>query len=86
MKKTDIADLKMKTLDELKRTLLDMREELSKLSIEEKLGKAKNMNARRAKNKDIARVLTFMSLKEMGQVFEEEKVKNKSRAKGETSH
>jgi len=64
MKKNELADLKGKTIDELRRLLLDAREELGKLKIDMSLGKSKNLNQTRNKRKDIARILTILSLKE----------------------
>ena len=63
MKKNELADLKGKTVDELERLLLDIREELSKLKIDMSLGKNKNVNQARNKRKDIARILTILSMK-----------------------
>ena len=64
MKKNELADLKGKTIDELKRLLLDARGELSKLKIDMSLGKNKNLNQARNKRKDIARILTILGMKE----------------------
>ena len=63
MKKNELADLKGKTVDELKRLLLDTREELGKLKIDLSLQKSKNVNQVRNKRKDIARILTILSMK-----------------------
>jgi len=64
MKKNELTDLKGKTIDELARLLLDAREELGKLKIDMSLGKSKNPNQTRNKRKDIARILTILSMKE----------------------
>ena len=64
MKKNELADLKGKTIDELRRLLLDAREELGKLKIDMSLGKSKNLNQTRNKRKDIARILTILSMKQ----------------------
>ena len=64
MKKNELADLKGKTVDELARLLLDAREKLSKLKIDMSLGKNKNLNQARNKRKDIARILTILSMKQ----------------------
>lgn len=64
MKKNELTDLKGKTIDELKRLLLDAREELGKLKIDMSLGKNKNLNQTRNKRKDIARILTILSMKQ----------------------
>jgi len=59
MKKNELADLKIKTVDELSRLLTDTRAELSKLKIDQSLKKNKNLNKARSKQKDIARILTI---------------------------
>ncbi|MBI4092170.1 MAG: 50S ribosomal protein L29 [Candidatus Levybacteria bacterium] len=64
MKRNELTDLKGKTIDELKRLLLDAREELGKLKIDMSLGKSKNQNQTRNRRKDIARILTILSMKE----------------------
>lgn len=63
MKKTDMVELKTKTVDELKRRLADLSDEISKLKTEKALGKLKNTNAISNKKKEIARALTFLSIK-----------------------
>lgn len=63
MKKNEIIDLKSKTIDELKRMVLDLREEVGKSAMEKTLGKIKNTNFAKNKRKDIARVLTILSMK-----------------------
>lgn len=63
MKKNEIADLKAKTVDELRRRLLDLREEIEKMSVEKSRGILKNTNGVRNKRKDIARVLTILGMK-----------------------
>ena len=64
MKKNELADLKGKTIDELGRLLLDAREELGKLKVDMALGKSKKLNQARSKRKDIARILTILSMKQ----------------------
>ncbi len=64
MKKNELADLKGKTVDELKKLLLEKREELGKLKIDLSLTKIKNVNQVRNKSKDIARILTILGMKE----------------------
>lgn len=64
MKKNDIRNLKMNTADELKRLLLDLSNEIDKLKTDRFLGKIKNTNIIKNKKKDIARILTFLSMKE----------------------
>ena len=64
MKKNELTDLKAKTIDELRRRLLDLREEVEKMSVEKSRGTLKNTNGIRSKQKDIARVLTILGMKE----------------------
>ena len=64
MKKNELTDLKAKTIDELRRRLLDLREEVEKMSVEKSRGILKNTNLMRQKQKDIARVLTILGMKE----------------------
>lgn len=63
MKKNELADLKGKTFEELTRFLLDAKEELSKIKIDMSLGKNKNVSQLRNKRKDIARIMTILSMK-----------------------
>jgi len=85
MKKNDIADLKSKTVDELTRMLLDLREEVEKLKKEDLLKKTKNSNLVKMKKKDLARVITFLSMKKVEapvlEVMVESKTKNKEGGK-----
>ena len=63
MKKNDLADLKGKTEGELKRMLSDFKSDIGKLRIDMALKKSKNTNTAGNKKKDIARILTILSLK-----------------------
>lgn len=63
MKKKELEELKMKTIEELKRFVVDLRDEVGKLKIEKGLGKLADTNAIKNKNKAIARALTFLSMK-----------------------
>ena len=85
MKKNDIADLKSKTVDELTRMLLDLREGVEKLKKEDLLKKTKNSNLVKMKKKDLARVITFLSMKKVEapvlEVMVESKTKNKEGGK-----
>lgn len=64
MKKNELIDLKTKTIDELRRRLLDLREEIEKMSVEKSRGTLKDTNGVRSKQKDIARVLTILSMRQ----------------------
>lgn len=63
MKKNDIRNLKMNTADELRKLLLDLSDEIDKLKTDRFLGKIKNTNIIKNKKKDMARILTFLSMK-----------------------
>jgi len=63
MKKNDIMDLRSRTGDELRRMALDLREEIVMMKKDDAMSKVKNTNAERNKRKDLARVLTFLSIK-----------------------
>lgn len=63
MKRNDLIDLKGKTIDEMKKILADLRHEMSKLSIDKYSEKLKDTNMIKKKRRDIARILTFLSMK-----------------------
>lgn len=63
MKRNEINGLKTKSVDELRRILLDLRENQLKLAVEKSLKKVKDTNAAKRTKRDIARVLTFLSMK-----------------------
>ena len=63
MKRNDVVDLRTKTIDELKRIALDLREEIMRAKTEKLLGKVKNTNITKNKKKDVARVLTILHMK-----------------------
>jgi ribosomal protein L29 len=65
MKRNEIIDLRSKTHDELMRIAEDLRVEIDKQKTEEVLGKLKNLNLVRSKRKDLARVLTFLHMKNL---------------------
>ena len=65
MKLQQKKELRTKTADELIHELRELRAEVSKLSIEMKTGKATNTNTLYIKRKDIARVLTYLSEKQV---------------------
>ena len=62
------VELKTKTVDELIKDVRDARDEVSKMVIEMKTGKLKNVNFLKSKKKDIARILTVLHAKEGGKV------------------
>ncbi len=75
MKRNDINELRTKTVDELKRMLIDSRAAILAIKQEESLGKVsakgesmagvKDPNQAKNIKKDIARILTFLSMKEL---------------------
>ena len=60
MKKSAIKDLKTKTDAELNRMLSDTRSELSKIMVQHKAGKLKDVMLVKRKKQDIARILTIL--------------------------
>ena len=72
MKKEQKKELRAKTADELIKELRDLREEVSKLSIDMKTGKVEDTNKLYRKKKDIARVLTYLSEKPRNVIVKEE--------------
>ncbi len=64
MKKNDIKKLGDKTIPDLKKTLVEAREELRTLRFDLAAGKVKNIQKAKEVRKKIARVLTFIRLKE----------------------
>ena len=77
MKRNDINDLRTKTEDELKRMLVDSRQAVLRFKEEASLGKVsakgesgagvKNPNKAKNTKKDIARILTYLSIKQISE-------------------
>lgn len=63
MKKQQIVELHTKEAGELKRMLENLQKELSDLEHEMAVGQAKNTAAKKTKKKDIARIVTILSMK-----------------------
>lgn len=72
MRRNDINDLKTKTVDELRRMLSDSRGALLKATHEMSMKKSPNTNTVKNLKKDIARVLTFLSMREKVEKVEKE--------------
>jgi ribosomal protein L29 len=64
MKKKQIDELKTKTVDELKVALIDIREEIGKIKTNSSLKQEKNTNILKNKKKEMAKILTFLTMKE----------------------
>lgn len=64
MKKQDIKELQTKSKDELKKQLLEAREELGKIEMDLVLRKETKTSSKKEKKKLIARILTFLAQKE----------------------
>ncbi len=92
MKRNDREDLKTKTIDELKRILRDLEDEIVKLKVDQSLKKlstkggsapgGKNTNEIKNKKKYIARALTFLSMKMSAQILEDQKKEAQSERLG----
>lgn len=64
MKKNDKKELSEKTLDELKKTLVDLRKEFFELSIEKEQGRLANTSSLTNTRKKIAFLNTIINQKE----------------------
>lgn len=64
MKKKQLDELKTKTIDELKIALSDLRDEVGTIKTNVSLGREKNTNMLKNKRKEMARILTFLTMKE----------------------
>lgn len=63
MKKQQIIELHTKEAGELRKMLENLQKELSDLEHEMAVGQAKNTAAKKTKKKDIARIITILSMK-----------------------
>lgn len=66
MKKKELQELAVKTVDELVKLAHDLRHEIGGLAMDLKLGKVKNLNEVRTKQKNRARILTLIHAKTKG--------------------
>lgn len=82
MKRKDKIDLKNKDSKDLKKQLIQSRKDLMKMTIELKMGGAKNVHEKTNMKKDIARILTFINLKNIIASQEKPKTKEKEIANG----
>lgn len=64
MKRGEIKQLRGKSLEELRKMLMETKEELGKLRMEKSSQKLKKIHALKIKRKDIARMLTIIREKE----------------------
>lgn len=87
MKRNDVVELRTKGTDELRRMLLDLREEVARLATQDSIDQAsgktgtKNTNAVKNKRRDIARVLTFLSMKQEVEVVKPTEEKTEAEGK-----
>lgn len=82
MKRKDKIDLKNKDPKDLKKQLIQSKKDLMKMTIELKMGSAKNVHEKTNMKKDIARILTFINLKSIIASQEKPKTGKKEIANG----
>lgn len=71
MKANEKKELRSKTVDELIKELKDLKAEVAKMSIDMRTGKIEDLNKLYRKKKDIARVMTYLSIKRKTEVKED---------------
>jgi ribosomal protein L29 len=64
MRKKDVEELKMKSAEELSKLLREHREELRNLRFDLSAGKVKNVASLHKTRKAVARILTFLRMKQ----------------------
>ncbi|MBU2101406.1 50S ribosomal protein L29 [Patescibacteria group bacterium] len=64
MKKNEIKKLSSKTMTDLRKALIEAKEELRTLRFDLSAGKVKNIQKAREIKKKIARILTFIKIQE----------------------
>ena len=62
MKAKEISQLRNKSVDELKKMVSEKKVELAKIRIDIKISRQKNLKAARFMRKDIARILSIISM------------------------
>lgn len=65
MKKKDRIELKSKPSKELIKKASDFKKSITELTLEQKLGKNKNVHEANNKRKDLARILTFLKVQQI---------------------
>lgn len=65
MKKKDINELKNKSIDQLKKMVVQTEAEIVKAKVQNEQEKTKNVHMLRAKRKDIARFMTLLNFKNL---------------------
>lgn len=63
MNTKDIKELHTKTIEELRKMLIDEELQITQLKIDLRTGKLKNTNAVKMEKKDVARILTVLGEK-----------------------
>lgn len=63
MKRKEINELTNKSIEELNTMLSDLKNDIGQLQIDKAVGKVKNVNEKRGKQKDVARILTIRTSK-----------------------
>lgn len=72
MKKKELADLKIKSHEQLKKAVADLEKDKTGLQLELRQGKLKNLHAVKKKKKEIAQALTILRAKVLTEVSTKE--------------
>ncbi len=68
MKKKEVKELNNKTVDQLKKAVTDIRQEIAQLQVDIALKTETNTAKRKELGRDLARNLTFLSMKQQDMV------------------
>lgn len=71
MKKQIKDELKTKTIEELVKSLKDLRKEVSKMSLDISMKKETNTALLKTKKKEVTRILTFLTQKKVEAIVKE---------------
>jgi ribosomal protein L29 len=75
MKKKDLNELKTKSILELEKKFKEKQSEKIVIQMEHKLGKIKNVHQIGSMKKELAKILTFIRLKEIKAISDKKEIK-----------